>query len=158
MALSPLQPIDRHSLHCVAPHEAVHKPASFHALLIHHASTTFPSPQEHCITSDEALVIDEYSTNSIVIVGGGYIAVRVLGYVYDEEEGRGGTARDSKPMEGGKSGGGWREGTQGECGMKVGRDRACGRPTLSAPTASSSWGAATSRHLWLGMGVGEVGW
>ncbi len=31
--------------------------------------------QEHCITSDEALVIDEYSTNSIVIIGGGYIAV-----------------------------------------------------------------------------------
>ncbi len=32
--------------------------------------------QEHCITSDEALVIDEYSTNSIAIIGGGYIAVR----------------------------------------------------------------------------------
>lgn len=31
--------------------------------------------QEHCITSDEALVIDEYSHGSIVIVGGGYIAV-----------------------------------------------------------------------------------
>ncbi|GAB4821380.1 hypothetical protein N2152v2_008426 [Parachlorella kessleri] len=34
---------------------------------------------EHCITSDEALVIDEYSTNSIVIIGGGYIAVEFAG-------------------------------------------------------------------------------
>lgn len=31
--------------------------------------------QEHCITSDEALVIDEYSKPSVVILGAGYIAV-----------------------------------------------------------------------------------